>query len=218
MSATLVTAMPFLFRDEKPGVHPSFVEIEGVNDPRKEIRCHPIAPAVTYIYLDSERGHLAKPIQPEELAESYVADFIRHLMFTDFDVHPALFWVPGEQTEESVREDYPEKLTAALESQELWFKRMVEIADNEWIKNRHHRAISPIQKQAAELLGLKREWLVQSLVPEETIAPVKCPACRSLIDIEAAICAHCSCIVNPQKLKKLTFVNQPKVQEIGAPS
>lgn len=203
--ATLVSVMPFQFRDSKPTVYPSYVEIPKVDLPYDKFAIAVIPDAVTYVFLDADRGYMKRIILSDELAESLVEDFLGGIVYADFDVRPGFFWVPNELTEKQVQEQCVDKLKDARKKQEDWFLRIVKIADDDWANSHHHRSISPLQKEAAAQLGLEREWVIQSNRQTE-VEFMKCPYCRILIDKESTVCSSCRNVINAKQFTELQKV------------
>lgn len=207
--------MPFHYKYGNPTVYPSALEIKAVSDPYNYVNVGIVEDAVTYVYLDADRGYMSRPINADKLAASQVDDFFTSIMYAEpesekedvFSMHPGLFWLPGELTAKQVEDKYPERLKKIRREQDIWFTRIVEVADDEWARAKHHRAISPVQKLAAECLGLTREWVIQSQKQQE-VTFSKCPACRTLVDSEAVICAICHCVLNAEGYAKLQFTTK----------
>lgn len=204
--------MPFPFRADFPTVLPSTIgPIKGVEDPYNYFNILHVEDAITYIYLDADRGHMAQKITSEEVAKACVDDFMSSMVYADTEIFPGLFWLPGEYSKAQVEKDFAEKLKQARLTQDKWFTRLVETADDEWARAKHHRSIAPVQRLAAQCLGLEREWIVQSK-PASTVTFAKCPACMSMIDSEAIVCMNCRCVVKPAEYSKLQFANPVNLQ------
>jgi hypothetical protein len=90
------------------------------------------------------------------------------------------------------------QLATARELQIEWFKRLIADADDYWNRYRARRAISDLQRIAARLLNLDREW---NLDMEVSDALSRCKFCREQVHPEAIICGHCQGILNMEKYK-----------------
>lgn len=201
MKATLVSILPYpIFSEHKPGVVPSEVRLPAAKADDIEIKV--IGDAITHDYLDSERGYRERRIPADEMAESITFDYWSHLVHVDAACRPGFFWVAGDLTKERVKKEYADLIEEMRETQNSWFKRIVQIADDDWTHNRAHRMITDQQRYAAKALGLEREWL---FAPED-VKTTSCPACSSRVSSEAAICQFCNAVLNEEKAKKFRFI------------
>lgn len=200
--------MPFQFRTQNPTVFPSHVFLEAVPDPYNYFSHWVVEDGVTFVYLDADRGYMKRPIPAEETANSVVEDYIASMIYADPACHPGIFWVPGELKQADIERLHGQKLKEVRAIQDQWFTRIVEAADDEWARAKHHRSIAPVQKLAAKCLGMEKEWTVQ-VNYNAGVVFVKCPACMSLIDNKAIVCGTCRCVVNAEAYSKLQFAQAP---------
>jgi hypothetical protein len=143
-------------------------------------------------------------IPGEELAKSLVNDYIRAQLVYSEDAHPALFWVPGEEKDGNiVITKYNKQLEESRVKQNNWFKKLIELADDEWAKNHQHKTITDIQRFACRSLGLteSKEWYTSP----DPVEMIKCPACMTMIEKAAVVCRNCKHILNKSKAKELGF-------------
>lgn len=198
--------MPFPFQTSNPTVFPSNVDLKAVPDPYNYHSIWPVEDGVTYVYLDSDRGYMKRTVLAEETAKGVVEDYIGSMIYADPMVHPGIFWVPGELNYQQIEQKHAKELKEIRAIQDQWFTRVVEAADDEWSRAKHHRSIAPVQKLAAKALGLDREWIIQASIAS-TVKFNNCPACRSLVDALAVICGNCRCIINAEEYSKFHFAS-----------
>lgn len=188
--ATIVSICPFELREEKPGLIPGVFIIppakEGdfnilvISDSKHTIRIPVQGNKITL----TEDAHI--------LAESIVQDRMTGQLLYRSDCHPGLFWVPGELTKEQIVKQFPDKLQEAHLKQRNWYRALCKLADDDWNNYHQHKFISDIQRHAAKVMGLERDWLLVDM----TDGPSKCPACFTNVDPRATICYNCKTVIH----------------------
>lgn len=203
-TSTLVSIVPFPLREVKPGIYPGIFEVPAAKNNFPELLV--IKDSIYHVEIDENRT-ITVTCQSENVARSVVNDYISsNLAFSVEDNSlPGLFWIPGEINVTDVMVKHTERLEQAKESQYNWFKKLVQLADDDWEKTRQHRFVSDMQRHAARALQLNRPWLINAAVPPPSEGTIKCVACQSVIPSTAIICAHCKCIINMDKWKELKF-------------
>jgi len=138
-------------------------------------------------YVDHERGNIDLVVPPEEVARSIAEDYVRATIHTGEGARPGIFYVRGSFTKEEIRKLFPAELKKAIDDQDNWFKKLVKVGDDTWQRFRRHNMISDQHRDAARMLGLKREW-ADEMKPENTI---QCVYCTSIISDAALVCPVC---------------------------
>lgn len=216
--ATVVSVVPLPISEKKPGLYPGQFDIEAAPD--GDIAILVVGISRHYTYLDSDRGSLGQENPPSKVARSIVSDYISSTMHVDEDAHPGLFYVVGKFTKEQIKEQFADKVKLARDKQYEWFKRLVRAADDSWQKERKHNAITNVQRIAARLLGLEREWKEIPKPDVNAVQLVKCPACFAVVHPQQIICGQCQCILDQEAYQNLQFMNKhsvpaPSLESIG---
>lgn len=212
--STIVSLLPWSLTEEKPGQFPSVYRInrapakgefgitvigdayflepvpfadEGTPPRRIDIISKRVADAVV---LDYERAQLATNYEWEE-GENFKAQAL-----------PGLFSLDGEHDHVSIQASSSKKVRQAVYNQTLWFSRLVKIADDDWNRYQRHNVISDMQRAACKWLGLDRPWNFDALQPNQM---TKCPACLTIVSVEAAICYNCKVVLDVNKAKNFQF-------------
>lgn len=191
--ATVVSLEPLEISDHKPGLYPGYFSIPGA--PNGGMSILHISNSVQYI-MNLNEQQIPVETPAERVAESLVSDFIRATLGTANDAKPGIFWVEGHLSKADIESRHADLLKQARSWQTNWYKRLVRIADDEWSKHKQHRMITDMQRHAARLLGVVREWMTD----EMNVDLRPCPLCRSRISVEALICPICrSDLRDPKK-------------------
>lgn len=196
-TSTVISILPVGIDESKPGLIPSQYILPGVLNPREDVNVLVVARAKFPVYLDENRPSLIVPAPSDVVAESICQDY--KLSVSQYEVgqsEPGLFWATGIYTPETVKTKLTEELARARELQIEWFKRLVNAADDDWVKFRVRRAISPIQRLACNILKLEREWNVDSEVTSN-LALKTCKFCFADVHPSAIVCSHCQGILDP---------------------
>lgn len=204
--STLISIVPFPIAEFKPGIYPGFFEVGASNNgvPQSLI----VGDSKYHVEIDENRTISVK-CPSEDIARSVVDDYIvANLAYSvEEDAAPGFFWKLGAHDSESIVKNFSTDLEYHKGRQIRWFKKLVEMGDDDWEKTRQHRAISDIQRYAAKSLKLTRPWIISSTVIEGFI---KCIACQTSVDPLAIICPSCKCILNMEKYKTLQFAVEQK--------
>jgi len=198
--ATVISAVPFRIHEFKPGTYPGYFDIDGAKEGDFELLV--IGKTNTMIPLLEGRA-IMMDTNPHMVAEAIVNDYLEAQLARGTGAEPALFWIPGGYTKEEAKksEEVQGKLTEALKKQDLWFMRLIEIADDSWNRTHQHKTISDIQRYAAKALHMKKEWLMEIKTGDAFKA---CIACRQQIPANAIKCHLCQTVVDPVEYEKLT--------------
>ncbi len=203
-NSTVVSTLPILINEMKPGLVPSTFIIE----PAPKGGFSKLVVGVSYHFVlnnDPELPPYGIPEKSEIIAEAIVTDFkssimgIRSTPRADGSVAmPGIFWVPGEPSDETIRTKHKGLLDGAFRNTKTWFQELVKIADDEWNKNRQRGMITDLQRVACSYLGLEKEWDVAVLLSMSA----SCWACKSSINPETIVCPNCKAIINNELYAK----------------
>lgn len=203
--STIVSIVPFPITEFKPGIYPGNFEIKGSKNNIPEILV--ISDSIYHVEIDENRTITVK-CPSEDIAKSIIEDYvISNIAFDrEEDAAPGIFWKAGVYDLGGVLGKLKEDLDIAKERQQRWFKKLVEMADDDWEKTRQHRSISDIQRYAAKWMNLERPWIISTIInTAPVVETVKCIACQSSISKEAIVCPQCRCILNMEKYKTIQF-------------
>jgi uncharacterized CHY-type Zn-finger protein len=203
--STVISLLPVTLRETKPGLNPSNYTIVGVKDPKKDVSTLLIARATFPVYIDENRPALIVPEPSDRVAEALCRDYkvsVSH--FEPQVAEPGLFWVKDEVKEyELIKGTAPKEVMEELEHyrhlQLEWFRRLVTAADDDWSQYKMRKMISDIQRKAAEILGLEREWNLHGEIRE---ALSVCKFCFNQVNPDAIVCGSCQGILNMDRYKK----------------
>lgn len=197
MDITIVSLMPYAIQENKPGLIPDTFYIPPSNGKVPAV-LH-ITDARSNLYVRDGRTYpITHPA--EEVANAIVNDYcIAQLQASD-DARPAIFWVNGKLTGAEVLTKFPAEVAEAKTKQNRWFMKLVTLADDDWQRTKQFRMISDVQRHAAKSLGLINKPWYLSPEPQEF---VKCPACNTLVEKNAAICANCKYVINRERAIEL---------------
>jgi hypothetical protein len=204
---TIVSIVPLPIREFKPGLTPARFILPPSSDGDKDIQILHVTNANHFVYLDEDRGSLRVNNLPDNVARSVVLDYINSQLGISETSVPGLFFVPGKLTVQQIKDQFGKKLDRYRGLQKNWLLSIVRIADNDWAKFHQHTVISDFQRKAALILNLNPEqhtWM--SL--DANVQMVKCPACKTVLDPDASICAACKCVI--KKDTKFEFAGETK--------
>lgn len=150
--------------------------------------------------IDIDQPMLEIPCSSIQIAESIVKDYCNGMLAWDGEAGPGLFFVLGEVSSLEVKMKYKEKLAEVNEKQNIWYMRLVKIADSLWARsNGNPLVIADDMRLAARSLNLnEKPWLKDFF----TIEKVKCVGCGALRDPEYPICPTCKLIDKNHPLAK----------------
>lgn len=204
--STVVSIVPFPILETKPGIYPGIFRIPASKNGIPEILV--IGDSIYHVEVDENRT-ITVTSQSESIARSIVNDYVSsNLAFSlEDNAFPGIFWIPGVSDLNSILVTYSERLEQARVSQNNWFTKLVQSADDDWEKTRQHKAISNMSRYAARALNLDRPWLINIPQAPLVVESVKCVACDSSVSPVAIVCPNCKCILNMEKYKTLQFAD-----------
>ncbi len=202
MDITIVSLLPWALNELKPGLIPESYYIPPAKDGIPGV-LH-IKDARSNLYVrDGKTYPITHPA--EEVANALVGDYCSAQLQSGEDAKPAIFWVHGKFSGRDILEKFKTEVDSARTKQNVWFMKLIRLADDDWARFGQHRMITDLQRHAAKSLGqLAKPWM-HSMEPQEF---VKCPMCMTLVDSNAIICANCKYVMNAEKAKKAGYVSQ----------
>jgi hypothetical protein len=200
---TIVSIVPFLINEFKPGIYPGRFTIQPCLDSKRPETLI-VGSSVHFIQQyngDEEMPPVVVKTTCKDIATSVVNDYLRGQMDANPDCHPGLSFVRDKISTEELIQNYKPLLAELSRKQLKWFGKLVERADNDWNRYKRHSVVSDNQRFACRALGMEKEWLTV----DSNDVPIKCPACFSLCNKAAIVCANCRCVLDQEKFKKLAF-------------
>lgn len=199
---TVVSIVPFVISEEKPGLVPCRFFIEASDTIIPQV-LH-VSNGHHFVYLDESRGNLQVRDSPTEIAKAIVEDYTGSQLRSSENEKPGLFWVMGKKSALEILNQHKDELKSAKDRQTRWFVQLCKQAEDDWNRYHQHNAVSDFQRKVAELIGWKseeHEWMNAHTV----LTANNCPACGSLVRPELVICPQCRCVLNAEKFKSLQF-------------
>lgn len=196
-SATIFNRSPLSVNEQLPGIHPSYVILPA---PKRDegMTNYCIENAVYYIYLDADRPQMEKPVPADELAYSILEGLYSSWPYVTTNARPALFFLPGQWTNEAAEREYQNQIKELDEKQMAWYQVLLEQGDGMYARaNRDPRVITILHREAASRLGAKREWAF-NMDPDK-----RCPFCAAPVIFNAVICRECKEVINPEAYRRL---------------
>lgn len=204
VQGTIINYFPFPFTAIKPGLVPGIFEIPEGNPIKKEFSVKHIDSVIMRTYVGEIGGGWIESLCPaSELCDSIVNDFFGDSIYTDRaqGIGPGITWIEGNLTTEQLKDKkYLPVLEETFNKQVLWFKLLVQHADDSWQKMRQHRVLSDLQRYAATFLKLDREWLTALEIQKTQNV---CPACGTMVPLTAIKCFNCGFILDEEKFKAI---------------
>lgn len=158
--------------------------------------------------LGVKDGMIANIIPAIDIAKGICLTHINAQIFTDVSngVQPGIFAVEGEWTAEQVRDTFTSLYKEHQQNQIRYYEKLMAEGDDAWTRFRQHRFIADTQREAARILGQKREWAEKT-----NIVMIDCGGCGEYVKPTVLVCKHCGYIVNKEKYS-------PELFQGGAPS
>jgi len=153
-------------------------------------------------------GTIRNLIPALDIARGIATTHISAQIFTEFSSGcvPGIFAVEGEWTAEQVRDTFTSLYKENQQNQIRYYEKLISEGDDAWTRFRQHRFIADNQREAARIMGQKREW-----AQRVNTIKIDCPGCGEFVDPTKAVCRHCGCIINKEAYSNLEFAG-------GAPS
>lgn len=195
-ACTVISIMPIPINEKKPGLIPGEFSIKAVKNIKTEIEVLIVSRSKFPVYIDENRPALVIPEPSDRVAASIVRDFKVSLSHYEPNVaEPGLFFVQGGWSIKSAYNQFIDEIELARKLQTVWFERIVDAADDDWMKYHMRKMISHVQRVACTELGLKKEWN-QAREVEEYLKMKQCKFCRADVHPEAIVCQHCQGVLD----------------------
>lgn len=175
----------------KPGLNPAEYSLPA-SDGKTPVCLVVDDASYTYRALyDSPK--LQVPVLGQDLARSLAEDLVKaKLCSVPGEKQPAIFFLEGEWTPETVLKLHKKIVDKHLEMQNAWYLELVKLGDIDWAKKPgSHQMVTGDSKLAAKALGYERPWLLEIPVQIEAPAMKNCKGCANLIPAAAIVCGVC---------------------------
>jgi hypothetical protein len=201
--STVISILPYPLVEHKPGLVPSTFSIPYT--PPGDFTLFNVERCVHTVYLDDNRPRLIVPDPSDVVANSIVNDHKSAMVCYEHGIaEPGLGWVWGEYLnnpdgKKAFAAANAEMLRDITAKQVEWYKRLLQMADDDWSMYHRHKFITGLQRTAAEVLGqTDRPWMVDHKIEE---ALSKCKFCFSQVHPDACLCPTCHGILDMERYK-----------------
>jgi len=215
--STVVSILPYPLHEQKPGLVPGVFEIPYTEP--GDFTLFAVERCIHSVYLDENRPRLIVPDPSDVVARSIVLDHKTAMICYEHGVaEPGLAWVWGEYLN---NQDGKRAFVAAhanilkeINARQMeWYKRLLQMADDDWAQYRRHKFITSLQRTAATVLGqTNRDWMLEHKIEE---ALSKCKFCFTQVHPEACICHSCHGIIDEVRYRK-EYLNQGMIEKVPA--
>jgi hypothetical protein len=201
--STVVSCLPFVVNKNIPHCYPGNFRIPEVKDVFKECEILYVGNVICQFYVggdvgENSDGWLKKTIPSDEIAAAICRDEVGSCINIIPGVaQPAILWLTGFVSKEEVVLKHHARLEDVRAQQKRWFIELVNEADKDYAKLRNPGVVSKLQRRAAQILGLKKEWDIETAVAD--IA--QCPMCQATVNPAAIMCSNCRYILNEEVYK-----------------
>jgi hypothetical protein len=186
--ATVVSLCPFPIDEFKPGLIPSNFRIPTAEDGDIQVLVIP-ATIINRFRVPVVGNIINQSVPAIQVARAIVEDRLTGQLAYAVDCHPGLFWVPGAYTKQEAKVQLADLIAAETLTQRKWFGEIVKMADDDWNKHHQHKFITNLQRHAAKILNLDKDWNREQLAVSASLKD--CIACFTKIDARANICPNC---------------------------
>jgi hypothetical protein len=195
--STVVSIVPFPIVESKPGLFPWEYQIAPAEE--GDISILHVQDARRPLFIDAERGSEHIFVASETVARALVFDYsIAKPCQEEGVCGPGLFFIPEEKTKKRIKEENVADLQRIGKLQRAWWKALVRLADDLWMRSHQINQISDLERAACRQMQLKRDWLDDS---PDTVT--KCPYCTTLISMAAIVCFACHLPIDMAKYKEV---------------
>lgn len=191
-----------MIHELKPGLNPAEYRIEASKDGKPSILIVDDAKYTYRALYDSPKINV--PVLGQDLVRSIVEDFVSaKLCSVPGQKQPAVFFLEGEWTAETVMKLHKDKVEKYLAMQKEWYIELVKLGDIDWAKKPgSHQMVTGDSKIAAKELGFERPWLLEVPVVQQNALKV-CKGCASEIPQAAIVCKYCQVVQDENAYKNL---------------
>lgn len=196
---SIVSIYPAEIVETKPTISPGRFVIPAGSYDKPSITI--FGPSSWWREIDIEQPLLEIPVSSIQVADSIIKDWCNGILGCDMAVAmPGLFYIPGEQTLDTVKKNFKHELDAANVRQRNWYSALVKLADALWARsNGNPLAINDNMRVAAKEMNLTKDWLKDFTM----VDTVRCKACGALLNPMFPVCPTCKAINDPAKAKEL---------------
>jgi len=196
---TIVSVFQKEIDEIKHTVFPGRFHIDAAPD--GDISILVVGPSSWWKEMEDGQPMLEIPTSSVVIGESVVKDYCNGIIGCNMsDRMPGLFCVPGEHTEDDIRNKFQDKIIEAQTKQLNWFRELIRISDILWARtNGNPLSISNDARLAATKLGLNKSWMQDFRAFELS----NCKACGELVNPKYPVCKHCKAIINTELAEEL---------------
>lgn len=200
--STIVSILPKFISERKVTIQPGIFELLPGTYEKPSILI--VGPSSWWREIDEQQPLLEIPVSSIQIADSVVRDYCNGLLGCNMgDQMPGLFYIPGEETVESLKKNHKPLLDQALARQKKWYLELIRIADILWSRtNGNPLSISDDARLACRELNIETKPWLGDLRTSEL---VRCAACGSLRNPLFPVCPTCKS-VDKDKAKELGIV------------
>lgn len=204
--STVVSILPLTVKSDSPTIQPGQFIIPPGSESSPSLLV--VGSSSWWRDIGEEMPLIEIPNSSIQVADSIVRDYCNGLPEIDDNAYPGLFFIPGEQTLDTIKANYSNAFKNAVNKQKNWLNNLIRMADSDWAKtNGNPKAVSDLSKMAAKYLGHEdRPWM-KSTIDTKKIA---CVACGNLRNPEFPICPSCNRIVDQKLAEKLGILEVAK--------
>jgi hypothetical protein len=214
--STVISMLPYPLHEQKPGLVPGVFKIPYTAP--GDFTLFSVERCQHSVYLDENRPRLIVPDPSDIVARSIVEDHkVAMICYEGGIAEPGLAWVWGEYLNDddgkrSLAYAHASLLKSMISLQNEWYKRLLQMADDDWARYRQHKFVTELQRTAATVLGqVNREWMIAHKIEE---ALSKCKFCFTQIHPNACICPSCHGIVDEARYKQ-EFLNSGMIEKVN---
>jgi hypothetical protein len=201
--SSVVSIFPKEIDEVKPTIQPGRFVVPAGSYVNPSILV--VGPSSWWREIDEEQPLLEIPVSSIQIADSVVKDYCNGILACDMQsAVPGLFYLPGEQTVDTVKKSFKNELDKAKERQNNWYSSLIKLADALWARsNGNPLAISDDMRLAARELNLQnKDWMKDF----KMVDMVRCYACGALKNPEYPVCGQCRAIDhNNPRAKDIRF-------------
>lgn len=166
-----------------------------------------VGPSSWWREIDEEQPLLEIPVSSIQVADSIVKDYCNGVLGCNMaDTMPGLFYLPGEQTIETIKKSFQGELDKALVRQRNYYSLLVKLGDALWARsNGNPLAVSDDMRLAAKEMNIEtKDWMKDF----QMVDMVRCFACGALKNPLYPICATCRAVDSSHpKSKDIKFAS-----------
>lgn len=198
--STIVSIYPKGFREFNPTIQPGVFVLEKGSYEKPSLLV--VGTSSWWRELDEDQPLLEIPVSSISIADSVIKDYCLGLLGCQMNTaQPGLFFIPGEQTIETIKAKYKAELDSYADLQRNYWLELVKIGDILWARsNGNPLSISDDMRLGAQELQLKdKPWLKDF----STLQLTNCPACGYMRNNTYPMCSNCKTVIDKPAFEKL---------------